>query len=69
MTDYFVNKNAQPISGDNEVHKDSCARLPNAENRISLGKFYTCQMAVVEAQKHYANADGCAICSPECHTS
>ena len=34
-----------------------------------LGMFRTCAQAVYEAKIHYLRADGCAVCSPECHTS
>jgi len=68
MEKYYVNKNAQD-NGDHEVHKESCSRLPDEENRIYLGKFPSCHGAVKEAKKHYTGADGCFYCSPECHTS
>jgi len=68
MDSYYVNKNAQD-NGDHEVHKESCKKLPEVENRIYLGDFPSCHGAVKEAKKYYARADGCAICSPDCHTS
>lgn len=68
MAKYYVNKNAQD-NGDHEVHKETCKRLPDKENRLYLGDFASCRGAVQEAKKHYAKADGCFYCSPECHTS
>ena len=68
MLNYYVNKNAQP-NGDHEVHREGCAWLPNIENRIHLGQFFSCQSAVLEAGKHYVQTDGCAHCSSACHTS
>ena len=67
MTRYYVNKNAQS-GGEHEVHTSDCSRLPNPENRINLGRFYTCQAAVREAGKHYASVDGCYYCSRSCHS-
>lgn len=65
---FYVNKNAQP-NGDHEVHRSSCAWLPDVTNRIYLGDFSTAQAAVREARKYYAQVDGCYYCCPEVHTS
>lgn len=67
MYNYYVNKNEQP-SGDHEVHKSGCPRLPNRDNRIYLGSFSSCVPAVKEAKKHFNKVDGCGICSKPCHT-
>ena len=67
MAMYYVNKNAQ-TNGDHEVHTTGCSWMPKHENRISLGDFYSCHLAVVEARKHYSQSNGCAHCSPDCHT-
>lgn len=68
MANYYVNKNAQS-SGDHEVHKSGCSFMPKSENRIPLGDFASCYGAVAAAKKIYPTADGCATCSPACHTS
>lgn len=68
MALYYVNKNAQS-NGDHEVHKFDCSFLPSPENRRYLGDFPSCRPAVAAAKKIYPTADGCAHCSPECHTS
>jgi hypothetical protein len=66
---YYVNTNAQ-ANGDHEVHKEiGCPTPAEPQNRLQLGDFATCAGAVAEAKKTYATADGCANCSPECHTS
>lgn len=44
---FYVNTNAQP-NGDHEVHRSTCAWLPDVENRIYLGDFATSQAAVRE---------------------
>lgn len=67
MASYYVNQNAQN-NGDHEVHKGSCPRLPSPLNRKYLGEFTNCTDAVREARSHYSQVDGCAICSPACHT-
>jgi len=67
MAKYYVNKHAQ-ANGDHEVHTSSCSFLPEADNRLYLGEFSTCQAAVREAKKTYAKADGCYYCCKECHT-
>ncbi len=66
MTRYYVNRNAQS-TGEHEVHKATCGRLPEPVNRIDLGNHSTCQQAIEAAKKHFTNVDGCAYCSPACH--
>lgn len=64
---YYVNKNAQS-TGEHEIHKSTCFKLPNAENRLYLGEFDNSYDAKEEAKKYYSNADGCFYCCPEIHT-
>lgn len=65
MPRYYVNQTPQP-NGDHEVHKETCSRLPF--QRIDLGEHATCHSAVLAAKRYYAQSDGCAYCSRECHT-
>jgi len=65
---FYVNKNAQ-ANGDHEVHRATCSRLPEAENRQYLGDYATSQEAVREAKKYYGRSNGCYYCCPETHTS
>lgn len=67
MARYYVNKNAQP-NGDHEVHTTGCSWLPDRGNRIDLGDFALCRLAVQEARKHYSQVNGCYYCSEACHT-
>ena len=68
MPDYYVNKN-KDREGNNEVHRYDCHKLPYPENRKHLGDYTTCQPAVAKAKSiGYPNADGCRICSYDCHT-
>jgi hypothetical protein len=69
MANYCVNRNNENPNGDHEVHKEGCVWWPNPENRIDLGEHSSCHSAVVLAKPYYANADGCATCSPDCHNS
>ena len=68
MSLYYVNKNVQS-SGDHEVHKHGCSRMPLTENRIYLGDFSSCTPAVKKAKEYYSTADGCFYCSTACHSS
>ena len=68
MAYYYVNKDAQP-NGDHEVHQYICQWLPNSENRIYLGDFSSCGPAVAKAKDYYHKSNGCATCSPDCHTT
>lgn len=65
MTSYCVNNNAQS-TGEHEVHTYTCSYLPG--DKTYLGEFSSCWGAMIEAQKHYANVDGCYFCSKACHT-
>lgn len=69
MARYYVNKNAQPDSGDHEVHKVGCDWLPDPENRKYLGNYESCSPAVREARKYYSDVNGCYYCSNACHTT
>lgn len=66
MPVYYVNRNAQP-TGEHEVHKEGCYRMPELQNRIYLGYFLNANDAVIEARKYFNKVDGCYYCSPEAH--
>lgn len=61
---YYVNTQ----NYNHEVHADGCSSMPNPENRKYLGNYTNCRDAVREAKRTYPDADGCRICSSECHT-
>lgn len=67
MKKYYVNKNAQS-NGDHEVHHEACKYLPLLQNRIYLGEFSNCDLAVTKAKAQYNQVNGCKECSPSCHT-
>jgi len=68
MPQYCVNKNAQP-NGDHEVHAQGCAYWPANWNVQDLGWHLDCHSAVQAAKLYYPySANGCAFCSPACHT-
>lgn len=75
MPNFIVNRNAQFDTGDHEVHltpRSSCSspRYPAPENQEALGSHTTCHGAVQEAKRRgYVKANGCAYCSPSCHTT
>lgn len=68
MPTYYMNQNAQ-WNGDHEVHKDGCGWMPAPVNRRYLGEHTSCYTAVAAAKLYDSQADGCAHCSPSCHTS
>lgn len=68
MTNYYMNQNPQ-ASGDHEVHREGCSWMPAPQNRRYLGSYMSCHDAVQDAKAIDPDADGCAHCSPECHTS
>jgi hypothetical protein len=65
MASYYVNNRAQ-ANGDHEVHVYGCVYFPSDRNY--LGEFTSCAPAVTEAKKTYSQSNGCATCSPTCHT-
>jgi hypothetical protein len=71
MAHYIVNKDAQSVSGDHEVHNVDVANkcLPDPANRLDLGDHANCQSAVQEAKQTYSDSNGCAFCAPQCHTT
>jgi hypothetical protein len=64
---YYVNDTAQP-NGDHEVHETGCYWLAQAIHTSYLGEFDHCAPAVAVAKRKYPTANGCATCSPDCHT-
>lgn len=68
MARYYVNRNAQS-NGDHEVHRTGCSRLPDQQNRVSLGDHIACNSAVRKARNYYQQVNGCYYCSRDCHTS
>lgn len=68
MAEYFFNKNPQ-TTGEHEVHKEGCYRIPEKENCIPLGWCFNAIEAVEKAKKMYygTNIDGCYYCSKEAH--
>lgn len=62
---YLINKNAQILTGDHKLHKDTCKMKPNYENTMELGEFYNSDVAQCEARKYYLNVNGCKYCCNE----
>lgn len=66
MYKYYVNRNAQS-TGEHEVHREGCHRMPEIYNLICLGYFSNGRLAVQEARKYFYNVDGCYYCCCEAH--
>lgn len=71
MPNYCVNTNAQPGSGDHEVHDlaSPYGCLPDASSRVALGYFESCSGAVQAAKRIYSKSNGCYYCARACHTT
>lgn len=65
---YYVNDNAQPLSGDHEVHTASCIYIDLIKSKTYLGMYDNCADAVREAKKYYTQSNGCSFCAKPCHT-
>jgi len=68
MLEYVVNDNAQN-NGDHEVHTKQCTYFSMIRSYTNLGPHSTCTSAVRKAKEYYSQSNGCAFCSPACHTS
>ncbi len=68
MEKYYANSQAQK-TGEHEVHRQICDRLPLLEHRIDLGRHMNCDSAMKVAKKklNTDNVDGCAYCCPRCN--
>lgn len=66
MYRYCVNRNAQP-TGEHEVHKEGCYRMPEPRNQLYLGYFLNANDAAREARKYFNDVDGCYYCCSEAH--
>ena len=64
MKRYYVHK----YNSNHEVHREGCSTDFDLSNMLYLGQFTNCSDAVREAKRTYPDADGCRICSSECHT-
>jgi len=65
---YYVNTQAQ-YNGDHEVHQATgCPTPAAAQHQKDLGDHPNCQSAVRAAKQYYTQTNGCAHCSPTCHT-
>lgn len=69
MKKYYINlKTDTNPKGNNEVHAEGCAYMPNILDREYLGTFINGIAAVNYAKaKGYSKADGCIHCAPEAH--
>jgi hypothetical protein len=69
MPKYYVNDKAQPYSNDHEVHVETCRFIPQIQSKTDLGHHQNCVTAVAAAKRIYSDSNGCATCSPVCHTT
>lgn len=68
MPFYYVNNDQTNNPGQHhEVHTEEHAKELKILNKTLLGFFFSCDDAIKEARKLYDDADGCAICCPQCH--
>lgn len=68
MNHYYINNDQTKNPGlHHEVHTESHANELKISNKSYLGYFSNCQSALIKAKEKYNDADGCAICCPNCH--
>lgn len=63
---HYVTIQAQR-NGVREVHDETCKWVPAPENRKDLGEHFSCHTAVIEAERHYPQVNGCKRCSLPCN--
>lgn len=61
---YFVNKSPQVITGNHEVHKNTCLSLAMAESKSYLGFFPNYSEAIAKAMTIFTRVSLCGFC---CH--
>ncbi|MDD4556097.1 MAG: hypothetical protein PHE89_02035 [Alphaproteobacteria bacterium] len=62
---FYIDKEANPTTGEREIHKDFCSRLKKVKNKEFLGRFKTFKEAKEYALKRFGRAIGCSKCCPE----
>jgi hypothetical protein len=68
MDYYYICK--KPLyTGEHEIHKSSCYRLPSEENRILLGYLSSGYEAIQKAKEVYRKVNACFNCCNEFHIS
>ena len=67
MAHYYVNDESEP-NGDHEVHHEGCRGIATTDDITHVGDHPSCHGAVVAASRFFPRVNGCAHCSPECHT-
>lgn len=69
LNHYYYNKNIDR-RGNHEVHIETCAYLPDRNNRVYIGYESNCRAAIQRAIREtgQSNFDGCFYCCRECHT-
>lgn len=67
MISYYVSTTA--ANGEHALHRYGCPHTPPEDARINLGEFLWCRMALNDAAGRFPRVNGCAHCTPECHTA
>ena len=65
MDKYVVNKRAQNKSGCHKIHTSTCARAPEKDNQIDLGKCMCPIEAKSRAEEYFDVVNGCKYCCNE----
>ena len=66
MPNYIINKKPDEHNY-NELHRSTCAYLPDEKNQVSIGWFATNKEAKAYAIAQGWNADGCWHCCSDIH--
>jgi len=64
MKNYFLNTQASK-KNEHFVHLANCTLLPELTKRRFLGRFKSCNDAMVQARRDYMNAICCPFCLKE----
>lgn len=67
--DYYYLSTKPLYTGEYEIHKSSCYRLPSEENRVLLGYLASGIEAVKKAREIYQKVNACFNCCNEFHIS
>lgn len=62
---FYIDKAANPSTGEKEIHKDFCVKLSKVKNKEFIGRFKHFKEAKRKAQERFGKVCGCSVCCPE----
>ncbi len=64
---FYIDRNANPVTGEKTIHKDYCSQLQKISNKAFIGRLKSYNDAKKKAEEHFGKVCGCLACCPEGH--